>query len=115
MLSSKRLFLSLGLAFSTLLCPFLKMWIPSSPSKPARSQFRGKVSRLVRKSLSGRVSISTPEERAASPSRKTYDQAKVDLIKAEIIEIYKDCGTAVGADSSLEPTRDRRAVRILIE
>jgi hypothetical protein len=46
---------------------------------------------------------------------KPYDQAKVDLIKAEIIEIYKDYGIAVGADSSLEPTRDRRAVRILIE
>jgi hypothetical protein len=46
---------------------------------------------------------------------KPYDQAKVDLIKAEIIEIYKDHGTAVVADSSLEPTRDRRAVRILIE
>jgi hypothetical protein len=46
---------------------------------------------------------------------KPYDQAKVNLIKAEIIEIYKDYGTAVGADSSLEPTRDRRAVRILIE
>ena len=49
------------------------------------------------------------------PVEKPYDQAKVDLIKAEIIEIYKDYGIAVGADSSLEPTRDRRAVRILIE
>jgi hypothetical protein len=46
---------------------------------------------------------------------KPYDQAKVGLIKAEIIEIYKDYGIAVGADSSLEPTWDGRAVRILIE
>jgi hypothetical protein len=37
------------------------------------------------------------------------DQAMVDSIKAEIVEIYKEHG------SSLEPTRDLRAVRILIE
>ena len=46
---------------------------------------------------------------------KPYDQAKVDSIKAEIVEIYKEHAIAVGADSSLEPTRDLRAVRILIE
>jgi hypothetical protein len=43
------------------------------------------------------------------------DQARVDSIKAEIVEIYKQHGIAVVADSSLEPTRDLRAVRILIE
>jgi hypothetical protein len=50
-------------------------------------------------------------------AEKPYDPAKVDLIKTEIIiiEIYKDYGIAVGADSSLEPTRDLLAVRILIE
>lgn len=46
---------------------------------------------------------------------KPYDQAKVDSIKAEIVEIYKDHGIAVGADSSLEPSRELRAFRILLE
>jgi len=48
-------------------------------------------------------------------AEKPYDQAKVDSIKAEIIEICKDQGIAIGADSFLEPTRDRRAVRIFIQ
>jgi hypothetical protein len=52
---------------------------------------------------------------AAPSSFPCLGQAKVDLIKAEIIEIYRDYGIAVGADSSLEPTRDLLAVRILIE
>lgn len=46
---------------------------------------------------------------------KPYNQAKVDLIKAKIVGIFKEHGLAVGADSSLEPTRDLRAVRITIE
>jgi hypothetical protein len=55
------------------------------------------------------------KKRLLPPVEKPYDPAKVDLIKTEIIEIYKDYGIAVGADSSLEPTRDLLAVRILIE
>ena len=46
---------------------------------------------------------------------KPYDQARVDSIKAEIVEICKEHGIAVSADRSLEATRDLRAVRILIE
>ncbi len=112
-------FLGLGLFNSVMSVPCIraKCGFPAAQAnqrEPARSQFRGKVSRLARKSLSGRERGTTPEERASSPSRKTLRSGEgLDLIKAEII--YKDYGIAVGADSSLEPTRDRRAVRILIE
>ena len=47
---------------------------------------------------------------------RPYDQAKVDLIKAEVIEIYKEHGVAVGAYSALEPAGGGpRAVRVTLE
>ena len=47
---------------------------------------------------------------------RPYDQAKVDLIKAEVIEIYKEHGVAVGAYSALEPAGGGpRAVRVILE
>jgi hypothetical protein len=47
---------------------------------------------------------------------RPYDQAKVDLIKAEVIEIYREQGVAVGAYSVLEPAAGGpRAVRVTLE
>jgi hypothetical protein len=47
---------------------------------------------------------------------RPYDQAKVDLIKAEVIEIYREHGIAVGAYSALEPAGGGpRAVRVILE
>ena len=71
------------LASSTLLCPFLTSAqnVSSQPPKqnqrePARSQFRRKISRLVRKSLTGRDRVTTPEERTSSAGRKTLRSAE---------------------------------------
>ena len=122
MLSSKRLFLSLALAFSTLLCPFLASAQNVDSQQPKQTSANQRVRSFGVKYLGSFERVSADEIEARLQKKgllplveKPYDQAKVDLIKAEIIEIYKDYGTAVGADSSLEPTRDRRAVRILIE
>jgi hypothetical protein len=120
--SSQRLLLSLALAFSTLLCPVLA-------SAQNVDSHRPKQSSAIQRARSSAVKCLVAFERVPpgeieSPLQKngllhlvekTYDQAKVDLIKAEIIEIYRDYRIAVGADSSLEPTRDLLAVRILIE
>ena len=107
--SSQRLLLSLALAFSTLLCPVL------ASAQNVDSQ-RPKQSSAIQRARSSAVKCLVAFERVPpgeieSPLQKngllhlveTYDQAKVDLIKAEIIEIYRDYGIAVGADSSLEP------------
>ena len=82
--------------------------------EPARWRFRRKISRLVRVSPD-QIESRLQKKGLLALVEKPYDQAKVDSIKAEIREIYKEHGIAEGADSSLEPTRDPRAVRILIE
>jgi hypothetical protein len=122
MLSSKRLLLSLALAFSTLLCPLLASAqnVDSQQSKQTSASQRvrsfavkclGSFERVPPDEIESRL-----QKKGLLPLvEKPYDQAKVDLIKTEIIEIYKDYGIAVGADSSFEPTRDLLAVRILIE
>jgi hypothetical protein len=46
---------------------------------------------------------------------KPYDQSKVDLIKAEIIQIYREHGIAVGAYTALEPAGDPHAVKVTLE
>jgi hypothetical protein len=94
------------------------MWIPSGPSKAARysalAVLRSNVSAGSRESP-GEIESPLQKNGLLHLVEKTRDQAKVDLIKAEIIEIYRDYGIAVGADSSLEPIRDLLAVRIFIE
>jgi hypothetical protein len=122
MLSSKRLLLSFALASSTLLCPFLTSAQNVSSQPPKQTSASQRVRSFGVKYLGWfeRVSPDEIESRLQKKGlpplvEKPYDQAKVDSIKAEIVEIYKEHGIAVGADSSLEPTRDLRAVRILIE
>ena len=120
--SSQRLLLSLALAFSTLLCPVL------ASAQNVDSQ-RPKQSSAIQRARSSAVKCLVAFERVPpgeieSPLQKngllhlvekTYDQAKVDLIKAEIIEIYRDYGIVVGAYSALEPASSLRAVRIVLE
>jgi hypothetical protein len=117
MLSSKRLFLSFALAFSTLLCPFFASAQNVDSQQPKQTSANQRVRSFGVKYLGSFERVSPDEIEARLRKKgllplveKPYDQAKVDLIKAEIIEIYKDYGITVGADSSLEPTRDGRAV-----
>ena len=121
MLSSKRLLLPFALVFSTALCP-----LPASaqnagfqPPKPTVAtqlvfsfgvNYLGSFERVSPEEIQTRL-----HQRGLLPLvEKPYNQAKVEAIKAEIVEIYKEHGIAVGTDSSLEPTRDLHAVRIII-
>jgi hypothetical protein len=122
MLSSKRVLLSLALTSSTLLCPLLATAQNTDSQQPKQTSATQRVRSFGVKYLGSfeRVSPDVIESRLQKKGllplvEKPYDQAKVDSIKAALIDIYKEHGIAVGADSSLEPTRDLRAVRILIE
>jgi hypothetical protein len=120
--SSNRLLLSLVLASSALSCPFLASAQNVDSQQPRQATASQRVRSFGIKYLGSfeRVSPDEIEPRLQKKGllplvEKPYDQAKVDLIKAEIIEIYREHSIAVGADSFLEPTHDLRAVRIIVE
>ncbi len=128
MLSSKRLLLPLTLACATLLCPSL------APAQNADSQqpnltSTNQVVRRWRLKYFCRPETSCPVE---SPSfdevderlkqkgllpliERPYDQSKVDLLKCEIKEIYKENGVAVRLESYLRPSSSPGTVEVVIE
>ena len=121
MLSSKR-FLLISLACITLLCPSLAETQSGDSQRPNQTSTSLRVRTFRFKGLSSVDKPSCDEvyerltQRGFLPLvEKPYDQAKVDLIKEEVKEIYRENGIAVDVESSLRPTSSPRAVEIFID
>lgn len=122
MLSSKCLLLSLGLACLPLWCPSAtpaqSADLPQQNQHSTRLHVRsfvchyyGSFKRVSPDEMGQRL-----QEKGLLPViEKPYDQAQVDLIKTEIVQLYKEHGITVGAYSAIEPANGPRAVRITLE
>jgi hypothetical protein len=124
MLSSKRPLLPLALVCATLWCAAVVAGAQNGNSPlpdPPKSKLHVRALVFHYLGTFKRVSPDDIGERLARKGllpvvERPYDQARVDLIKAEVIEIYKEHGVAVGAYSALEPAGGGpRAVRVILE
>ena len=123
MVSSKRLFLTLALAFTTMSgLSFLAAQNADSQSSNKGSS----TSLMVRRfavHYTGSFKRVSPDEIAQRLTQKglfplveqPYDQAKLELIKSEIKKIYKEKGITVIAESVLNATNTPRYVEVFIE
>ncbi len=120
--SSKRLLLPLALACSAPLLPSFAKAQSAESQSPVRinaslhvrafvCHYRGSFKRISPDEMGHRL-----EQKGLLPVvEKPYDQSKVDLIKAEIIQIYREHGIAVGAYTALEPAAGPLAVKVTLE
>jgi hypothetical protein len=124
MLSSKRPLIPLALVCATLLCASVVAVGQNGNSPlpdPPKTRLHVRAFIFHYAGAFKRVSPDDIGERLAQKGllpvvERPYDQAKVNLIKAEVIEIYKEHGVAVGAYSALEPAGGGpRAVRVTLE
>jgi hypothetical protein len=122
--SSKRPLIRLALALATLLCASVVAVAQTENSPvpdPPKTRLHVRAFVFHYAGAFKRVSPDDIGVRLAQKGllpvvERPYDQAKVNLIKAEIIEIYKEHGVAVGAYSALEPAGGGpRAVRVTLE
>ena len=122
--SSKRPLIRLALALATLLCASVVAVAQNGNSPvpdPPKTRLHVRAFVFHYAGAFKRVSPDDIGVRLAQKGllpvvERPYDQAKVNLIKAEIIEIYKEHGVAVGAYSALEPAGGGpRAVRVTLE
>ena len=125
MLSSKRPLLPLALVCGTLWCASVVAVaqkgdapLPAPPKATLHVRalvfhYLGTFKRVPPDDIGVRL---TQEKGLLPVVERPYDQAKVDLIKAEVRVIYKEHGIAVGAYSALEPAGGGpRAVRVILE
>ena len=120
MLSSKRPLLPLALVCGTLWCASVVAVAQKGDAPPKATlhvralvfHYLGTFKRVPPDDIGVRLT----QKGLLPVVERPYDQAKVDLIKAEVIEIYKEHGIAVGAYSALEPAGGGpRAVRVILE
>jgi hypothetical protein len=123
MLPSKRFLLAVSLASVIPSCPSL-VASPNAASqesdKTSGSNLLVRRFRLQNLALFVRVSAEEIEQRLAQNGllplvERPYDQAKVALIKDQIIAIYKEHGVAVVAESFLRPTSSPGYVEVVVE
>jgi len=123
MVSSKRLFLTLALAFTTMSgSSFLAAQNTDSQSSNKGSS-TGIMVRRFAVHYTGSFKRVSPDEIAQRLTQKglfplveqPYDQAKLELIKSEIKKIYKEKGITVIAESVLNATNTPRYVEVFIE
>jgi hypothetical protein len=120
MLSSKRPLLPLALACATLWCASVVAAAQNGDAPPkAALHVRALVFHYLgtfKRVSPDDIGVRLTQKGLLPVVERPYDQAKVDLIKAEVIEIYKEHGIAVGAYSALEPAGGGpRGVRVILE
>jgi len=123
MLSSKRSHFSAALLCATLFCAFAagaqnaNYPLPDAPRSKLHVRafvfhYFGTFKRVSPDDIGARLA----QKGLLPVVERPYDQVKVDLIKAAVIEIYKEHGVAVGAYTALEPAGGGpRAVRVTLE
>jgi len=123
MVSSKRLLVPLALACMALLCPLLVVAQDDGAQKSNKSSSTSLMVRRFSLHYNGSFKRVSPDEIGQRLAEKgllplveqPYDQAKLNLVKNEIIKIYKEKGIAVGAESVLNSTSTPRYVEVSIE
>ena len=123
MVSSKRLLVPLVLACTALLWPPLVVAQYDSAQKSNKSSSTSLMVRRFSLHYNGSFKRVSPDEIGQRLAEKgllplveqPYDQAKLNLVKNEIKNIYKEKGIAVGAESVLNSTNTPRYVEVFIE